>query len=237
MRTRHPNLPQHRPLTIAHRAGNTVEEARHAIALGCDLIETDIWLRNGVLDLRHMHRLGPLPILWERWKIGLDLHPLALTDLLSAIDADSLLFLDLKGTDPRLGQAIVRELRQDAPGRRVALCGREYPQLDAVVDEPEVTVFYSVGDEKEFAEAWPRLEHMEWPAISLHRKLATPEVLDRLNSMNATVVCWDVSTIEQARGLHEMGVDGFTSDNFEMLERIIQKGSAALICSETAGPR
>lgn len=224
----HPGLPQHRPLTSAHRAGNSVQEARYAIDLGCDLIETDIWLRGNKLDLRHMHRLGPLPILWERWKIRLDLHPVALTDLLAAIDVDSLLFLDLKGDNPRLGQAIVRELRQHAPGRRVALCGREYHQLDAVLHEPEVTVFYSVGEKKEFADAWPRLERMEWPAISLHRKLATPEVMDRLDAINATVICWDVSTVEQARQLYEMGVAGFTSDNLTLLERIVAHGANAL---------
>jgi len=234
MTQRHPNLPQHRPLTSAHRAGNTVQEARHAIALGCDLIETDIWLHNDRLDLRHMHRLGPIPILWERWRIRLDTSPLTLNMLLETIDADSLLFLDLKGDDPELGPAIVRELRQRAPGRRVALCGRDYPQLDAVLNEPEVTIFYSVGEEKEFAAAWPRLENMEWPAISIHRKLITPAVMDRLNAMNATVICWDVNTIDQARVLHHMGVDGFTSDNLDLLKNLVDHGAAALIQPETA---
>ena len=233
MQPRHPNLPRHRPLTIAHRAGNSVQEAQHAIALGCDLIETDIWLHNGKLDLRHMHRLGPLPIYWERWRISIGLPRLGFNDLLGAIDEDSLLFLDMKGDDPRLGPAIVNELRQHAPGRRVALCGRSYPQLDAVLDEPEVTIFYSVGEQKEFAAAWPRLEQMEWPAISIHRKLISSEVMDRLNAMNATVICWNVNTTEQARMLHEMGVDGFTSDNLELLQRLVVKGQDALYETDT----
>jgi hypothetical protein len=228
MQTRHPHLPPHRPLASAHRAGNSVQEARHAASLGCDLIETDIWLHNGRLDLRHMHRLGPLPILWERWKVRIERTRLSLSDLLGAVDESSLLFLDLKGDHPGLGSAIVEELRHRAPGRRVALCGRNYPQLDAVIDEPEVTVFYSVGEQKEFAAAWPRLEQMEWPAISIHRKLLTPAVMERLNAMSATVICWDVHTIDQARRLYEMGVDGFTSDNLQMLRCIVEQGPMAL---------
>lgn len=224
----HPGLPRHRPLAIAHRGGNSIEDARYTIALGCDLIETDIWYHKGHLELRHKHRLGPLPILWERWSLALAVNQLTLADLLDTIDEDSLLFLDLKGDDTRLGPAIVDEMRRTRPGRRIALCGRSFPQLDAVLGEPDVTVFYSVGEKKEWAEAWPRLEAMEWPALSLHRKLATPETMARLNAMNATVVCWDVNTLSDARRLRDMGVAGFTSDNLALLHKLVEKGEAAL---------
>ena len=230
----HPGLPSHRPLAIAHRGGNTIEDAQRTIALGCDLIETDIWYRNGHLELRHKHRLGPLPILWERWSLALAINQLKLDDLLDTIDEDSLLFLDLKGEEEELGPAIVEEMRRTRPGHRIALCGRCYPQLDAVLGEPDVTVFYSVGEEREWPEAWPRLEAMPWPALSLHRKLATPATMDRLNAMGATVVCWAVNTVSDARRLREMGVSGFTSDNLALLRQLVEKGDAAL--EETATP-
>lgn len=175
-----------------------------------------------------MHRLGPLPILWERWKIRLALHPLTLADLLDTIDEDSLLFLDLKGEDSRIGPAIIDEMRRTRPGRRIALCGRSYPQLDAVLGEPDVTVFYSVGEEHEWPEAWPRLEAMAWPALSLHRKLATPDTMERLRAMNATVVCWDVNTVSDARRLWDLGVSGFTSDNLTLLRALADQGVDAL---------
>lgn len=224
----HPGLPTHRPLAIAHRGGNSIEDARRTIALGCDLIETDIWYRHGHLELRHKHRLGPLPILWERWSLALAINQLTLADLLATIDEDSLLFLDLKGDEIELGPAIVDEMRRTAPNNRIALCGRSYPQLDAVLGEPDVTVFYSVGEEREWPEAWPRLEAMTSPALSLHRKLATPETMERLNAMNATVVCWDVNTVAHARHLRELGVSGFTSDNLALLGQLVDLGDAAL---------
>jgi hypothetical protein len=228
MRPLHPSLPQHRPLTSAHRAGNSIHEALRADRLGIDLIETDIWLRDEDLDIRHMHRLGPLPILWERWRVRLDIRGLKLRMLLRALDDDALLFLDLKGEEPDLGRVIVDELREHAPDRRVALCGRNYRQLDPLLGEPGVTIFYSVGEAKEWAEAWPRLERMEWPALSLHRKLVSPEVMHRLNAMNATVVCWNVMTAEEAASLYAMGVAGFTSDNIDLLADIARRREAAL---------
>lgn len=228
MRMRQPDLPQHRPLTSAHRAGNSIHEARRAAAVGCDLIETDVWRQGNELEVRHMHRLGSLPILWEKWKIQLDWTRLKLPALLDAMNSDALLFLDLKGKDVDLGVAIVEMLRAHAPERHVVLCSRNYAQLDPVVNEPEVTVFYSVGELQEFAAAWPRLEQMEWPAISMHRKLATPEIVDRLGEIGATIICWDVHTTEQARYLYELGVDGFTSDNLHLLGRIAKLGPKAL---------
>lgn len=224
----HPDLPQHRPLTSAHRAGNRIRDAIHADRLGIDLIETDVWLRDEDLDVRHMHRLGPLPILWERWRVRLDIRGLKLHMLLRALEDDALLFLDLKGEEPDLGTAIVDELRKHAPNMRVALCGRHYPQLDPLVGQPGVTIFYSVGEEKEWAEAWPRLERMEWPALSIHRKLVTPEVMARLKAMNATVISWNVETHEEAARLYTMGVDGFTSDNVDLLADIVRDREAAL---------
>lgn len=224
----HPRLPQHRPLAIAHRAGNAIDDAKRAIRIGCDMIETDVWLRGDNLDVRHMHRLGPLPILWERWRLGIDRKGLKLHELLDATGDDVLLFLDLKGNEPDLGEAVVEEIRRTAPGRHVAVCGRTYEQLDRIIDEPEVIVFYSVGEAKEWDAAWPRLARMEWPALSVHRKLVNGEVMARLKEMNATVVSWDVNTSAYAQLLWELGVDGFTSDNAALLHAMATDGEAGL---------
>lgn len=228
MQRLHPELPQHRPLTIAHRAGNSVREAQRAAAIRCDLIETDIWSRADRLEVRHLHRLGPLPILWEKWRVRIGWPRLTLHELLDALDDEAQLFIDLKGDTADLGLTIVEMLRTHAPARKAVLCSRTYSQLDPLIGEPGVTVFYSVGELKEFAAVWPRLERMEWPAISMHRKLATPETINRLKQMQATIICWNVNTTEHARHLHDLGIDGFTSDNLCMLQQIAERGAAAL---------
>lgn len=226
MSSRDPRLPHHRPLAIAHRGGNSLPAARTAIRLRADMLETDIWLSRGRLEVRHKHRLGP--ILWERWSLGRGWGPqLELRQLLRETPDDALLFLDLKGRELDLGTAILRELRQTAPDRLVAACGRNYTQLDALRDEPNVVLFYSVGEEKEWAEAWPRLEAMRYPALSLRFSLATPQVLDRLHGMGATVVCWGVETFAQLALLDDKGLDGATTDNGALIALINERRDGA----------
>ena len=222
MSSRDPRLPHHRPLAIAHRGGNSLLAAREAIRLRADMLETDIWLSGERLEIRHKHRLGP--ILWERWSLGRGWGPqLELRELLRGTPDDALLFLDLKGEEPELGPAILRELRATAPKRLIAACGRNYAQLDPLRHEPNVVLFYSVGKEKEWAEAWPRLEEMRHPGLSLHFQLATPQVLDRLHEMGATVVCWGVETFADLTRLDDMGLDGATTDHGALIALINER--------------
>lgn len=222
MSPRDPRLPQHQPLAISHRGGNALERARSVLRLGADMLEADIWLHRGRIEVRHMHRLGP--ILWERWKLAPGWgHQLTLRELLQNVPQDILLFLDLKGDDPQLAPALLRELEQSAPGRVIAACGRNYPQLDQLRDHQHVVLFYSVGEEKEWDEVWPRLEAMRYPALSLRFSLATPQVLSRLHAMGATVVCWSVETPTELASLVEMGLHGATTDNGALIALINER--------------
>src|SRR5690606_18883855 len=218
MLTADPRLPDHRPLVIAHRSGNTIARAIEAHRLGADMIETDVWLHQGQLEIRHPNRVGP--VMWERWKIHLGYKRLLLGDLLRETPDESLLFLDLKGDDMGLGPAILQELRRTAPDRLVAVCGRNYAQMDRLIDAPNVILFYSVGEIDEWRDAWPRLEAMRYPALSLRRALATPEVMTRLNDMGVTVVCWGVNTPEHLQALEQLGVRGATTDSPELIRMV-----------------
>jgi len=234
MTSLHPTLPQHRPLAIARRAGNDIRFAQKAFELGCDMVETDVWRYRERLELRHLKTMGPIPLLWDRWT----LRPgwtsrLKLRDLLEATPVDKLLFLDLKGTDLHLAHAIVDDIRVHQPERQIVLCGRTWAQLDEVVNESHVTVFYSVGSDEELATVWSRLEQMTWPAVSIHSRYLTEELMRRFKETNTTVVTWAVNDYEHARRLHEIGVDGFTSDNLDMLAHIAEEREVALI----NGPR
>lgn len=221
MEPRHPALPDERPLAIAHRAGNSTALAEAAIAAGADLLETDVWRYRKRLEIRHIKTMGPVPLLWDRW----ELHPgwgprLQLTGLVNHLAANQRLFLDLKGKDPELGTEIVATLHGLRPDHPVILCGRTWHQLDRVVDHPGVTVFYSVGSDDELAMVWERLTPMRNPAVSIHSRYVTPELMRRFKGIGATVVSWPIDTFDVARRLHDIGVDGFTSDNLELVRRI-----------------
>lgn len=210
-----------KPFGSAHRAGNNRAHALRAIEAGADLLETDIWLHKGRLELRHKQTLGPIPILWEKWSIAPGWTPrYTLRELLHDAPEDILLFLDFKGEEMELGPEVLKELQRSAPGRVVAICGRNYPQLQTIADEPNILCFYSVGDDEEWPTAQELIAASDYPALSIHASLATPDRMTWINELGGVVVCWDVQSEEHMRELRELGVDGFTTDNPKLLTRI-----------------
>lgn len=224
MYSTHPILPNHRPLAIQHRAGNFLAAAAQAIALGVDMLECDLWPFMGRLEIRHAKTIGPLPIYWEKWHIeSIGGRQLSLKQLLLGTPASARLFIDLKGHHPRLGQRVVTNLQRIQPEREIIICGRAWRQLDRIVDVPNVHVFFSVGTEEELARVWPRLERAHQPAISIDYGLLTDETLDRLHNLGATIIAWTVNDPDIAGTLFKRGVDGFTSDNLDLLQRIVTR--------------
>jgi glycerophosphoryl diester phosphodiesterase len=219
----HPILPAVRPLAIAHRGANSAGSIASALDLGADMLEADLWPRLGRLEIRHEKTIGPLPVFWEKWHIeGVGGKPPRLHDILEAAPPEALLFLDLKGQNPDLGERVVEAVTSYQPDRSIILCGRTWRQLDRVEPLEHVNVFYSVGTEDELARVWSRLERQAAPAISIHHGLLTEVVVARLNELRTTVIAWTVNDVAIAKSLFERGIDGFTSDNQDLLAQIVR---------------
>lgn len=237
MTANHPALPNHRPLAVAHRGGNSLDAARDALAYGADLLEADVWPRLGQLEIRHIKTIGPLPIYWEKWYIdSIGGQQLRLRQLVTGLPGDTRLFFDLKGWDPRLGKRLVLAIREADVDRPIILCGRNWRQLDAVRDRDNIHIFYSVGEPDELAKVWPKLERQANPAISIHHRLLTDETIARLRDLEATIIAWTVNDPGIARTLFARGVDGFTSDNRTLLENIVRRREHAFDWSAAALP-
>ncbi len=238
MGTRHPALPAERPLMIAHRAGNDPRLIAGAIAAGADLIEADVWRYRSRLEIRHVKTMGPVPLLWDRWELHPGWRPrFQLAALLGHIPVDQRLFLDFKGKNLDLGPEIVTTIRNLQPERRIIVCGRTWSQLDRLADEPGVCVFYSVGSDEELAGIWERIRPMPHPAVSINRRYLTPDLMRRFKESGTTVVSWAINTLDDAKRFHEMGVDGFTSDNQELIRRVTQLRQRAFDNSPASTPR
>jgi len=234
-------LPRERPLAIAHRAGNDLDYAREAFRAGADLIETDVWSYRGRLELRHVKTMGPMPLLWDRWLLEPGWRRrLVLGDILRELPVEARLFLDLKGNDPDLGRKVVEAIQREQPNheqrRTPILCGRNWRQLVPFSGNPDVVTFYSVGSDEELAAVWDRLRRMPSPAISIHCRYLIPEVIGRLKDLNTTIVTWPINSITSARRLHDLGVDGFTSDNAWLIANIARDRARFLAGPETAPP-
>ncbi|MEJ7900555.1 MAG: glycerophosphodiester phosphodiesterase [Thermomicrobiales bacterium] len=228
MTAKHPILPAHRPLAIAHRAGNNLKLAHVAIEYGADMLETDVWPRLGQLEIRHLKTIGPLPIYWEKWYIdSIGGRQVQLDELVRALPPETRLFLDLKGPNPCLGHRVVEAIAKIQNDRDIILCGRNWRQLDPIERLPNVHVFYSVGDEKQLDRVWQKLQGQAHPAVSIHYRLLTEETIARLHDLHTTIIAWTVNDPAIARSLFELGVDGFTSDNQEMLAAIAQRRERA----------
>ena len=207
-----------RLLAIAHRAGNDLARLRVAEEIGVDLIETDLWYFRRRLEARHVKTLGPVPVLWDRWRLEPGWRPrLQLFELLATVGERTTLFLDLKGRHPGLPGALREALGRLGKVRPVVVCSQRWHLLDALLPYPELGLVYSIGNPRMLRDVWPRLDRLEQPAVSIDQRLLTPETVRAFKERSAAVVTWTVNDEARADELRAWGVDGVISDNVELL--------------------
>lgn len=212
------------PVRVAHRAGNSRRALRRALAARVDWIEADVWLHRGRLVTRHDRSLWRLPITYSRRSIALALLPaLILERLLHATEGtETRVLIDLKGDDPNLPGSIVDVLqRRDARGR-AALCGKKWGPLDhALRIDPEIEVMFSLGTSahlESYVERRADGTAPEW--TSCNHRLLDPRSIERLKAVGSRIIAWTVDSEPRARQLVAWGVDGITSNRYDMLTRL-----------------
>jgi glycerophosphoryl diester phosphodiesterase len=216
------------PLLVAHRAGNAVPRLRMAEALGADLVETDVWLYNGRLEVRHEKTAGPLPVLWDRWSLAPGWSPrFQLADLLELAEPDTTLYFDLKGWNRRLPELVLAVLERHAPGRPYAVSSRNWKLLDLFRGRPEATVLYSVGNRGQFRALIARLERDGPMGVSIHARLLDRRSTRSLTSRGGFVVPWHVTSLAHAQRLLAWGVSGVNVDDLRILRDLKQAPSSA----------
>ena len=200
-------------LRVAHRAGNDLAALAAAVAAGADVVEADVHLRRGRLEVRHAKSLGPLPWLWEPWYLVRD-EPLHLADLAAAVPAGTTLMLDLKGWQPWLGVHVRSAMAGAAP---YAVCSRHWRTLDAFSAVPEVKVVHSVRSRFELRRLGARLgRHRTW-GLAVHRDLLDPPLVRRLRMQAEVVMTWPVDDAACLGEVLRLGVDGVISNRPDVL--------------------
>jgi glycerophosphoryl diester phosphodiesterase len=211
-----------RPLAIAHRAGNELPLLRAAEEAGVDLVEADVWSWRGRLEVRHTKTMGPVPLLWDRWKLAPGwTHRLTLDEVLKTASARTEFMFDLKGSDPLLPDRLIQAVNETAPGRRFTVCSQSWDLLEPFRDHPEVRVAHSIGGEKQLGMVWPRLTWHGHHVISIHRKLLSPQTVRLLKERAEMVFTWPINTAEALREVVDWGVDGVISDSIPLLRELI----------------
>lgn len=204
------------PFLVAHRAGNDLSRLRRAEALGIGLVEADVHLFAGRLEVRHLKTAGPLPVLWDRWRLAPSWTPrLELPTLLAATQPTTELMLDLKGRDVRLAGHVARALA--AAPRVTTVCSRNWALLEPMRRLPHVLIVHSVGSARQLSAVWRLLDDGRLAGVSVHRRLLDARVVARLRTAIDLLLSWPVEDETTARTLAGWGVHGLISQGFERL--------------------
>lgn len=196
---------------VAHRAGNSLARLQHAERLGVALVEADIRLWRGRLEVRHLKTVGPLPILWDKWRLANPFSPrFELRDLLIKARRETQLLLDLKGRNRRLAE-LVRDALPD--GRLVTVCARNRALLEPFADLEHVRLFQSVGSRRQLRTLLRTADGVALDGVSIHERLLDERVIEALQGRGATVMSWPVNSLERAGELARLGIQGLISDD------------------------
>lgn len=204
-------------LAVAHRAGNSLPALAAAVEVGADVVECDVHVSRGRLEVRHSKALGPW--LWDRgpWELTSRRAPqLELSALLAATDAT--LMLDLKGVGA-VGRRTAELLRASSP-RPVLACSRWWPSLEDFAGLAGVRPVLSARGRGDLARLRRRVRVRPPYAVSLHGSLLSAAVVAELHERVELVMTWgvdDLATLDRVVGL---GVSGVISSSSEVLRAV-----------------
>jgi glycerophosphoryl diester phosphodiesterase len=207
-----------RPFIVAHRAGNDLDRLRRAQELGLGVVEADLHLYAGRIEVRHLKTVGPVPVLWDRWTLAPPWAPrLRLDRLLASVRPGTELMLDLKGRDRRLPALVAAALGEHAPGVPVTVCARHWPFLELVSETPGVRPVHSVGARRQLEALRRRFDGRRLHGVSIHRKLLDARTVQDLRRRADVVMTWPVQSREQVRELVGWGVHGLITEIPELV--------------------
>ncbi len=194
---------------IAHRA-NDPEMAQKAFDAGFQKCEVDIAKRfKGRFVLQHQGIKGVLGIGSK-------------VEILKFYKGK--LLADLKHTkfSPGFAPRFIEQFNQlDLPG--IQLCGFDWKDISDISETGDYESFYTLGRSSDFDLLYNSLPYLNPPAgLSVRHTLLTPERITELSGKVPTsngapleIMAWRVNDVTRAHQLHEWGVRGFITDNYE----------------------
>lgn len=196
---------------VAHRAANLAADVLAGLA-AADIVELDVHLHRGRLEVRHAKVLWPTSRLWERWHWVCD-PPEALDAILAAAPVDAHLWFDLKGFTPRLARRVLRAIE----GRSVATIScRSWWVLRPARRRAGVRTARSVGARWQLLVATRRSAPSPDGHV-LADRFANPATVAALRRRHPFVAVWGVTDLERLDELERMGVAAVIADDLTML--------------------
>jgi glycerophosphoryl diester phosphodiesterase len=209
-------------LAVAHRGGNTLAGLRAALDTGVDLVEADVHLYRGALEVRHSRAIGPR-LYWDR-TTGVtrrrDVLVPELAEVLAVTAGDPRLMLDLKGRSLAVAGRVAATLRERMPGIPVAVCTKQWRMLDAFAGDPNVRRIRSAANARQLSRLRARLRGERADGVSIRLRLLTPAIVAELRRSTDLIMAWSVDTEPELDRASEIGVTGVISRNMALLSRL-----------------
>jgi glycerophosphoryl diester phosphodiesterase len=210
-------------LAVAHRAGNNLADLRAALAAGVDLVEADVHLYRGALEVRHRKAVGP-HYYWEpptEVNRRRDLVVPELHEVLEVAAGDPRLMLDLKGPSLAVAPRVAEALRTHAPGVALSVCTKQWKMLDSFTGDPHIGRVLSASDPLQLASLRARLRRERVYGVSIRLSLLTTAVVAEIRRATDRVLAWPVDTEAALARARRVGVTGVISKNLPMLKSIV----------------
>ncbi|MFI7602346.1 glycerophosphodiester phosphodiesterase [Actinoplanes sp. NPDC049681] len=215
-------MADHRMLAVAHRAGNTVAGLRAALTSGADLVEADVHLYRGALEMRHSRALGP-HLFWDRSGGIVRRRTVAvpeLDEILTVAAGDPRLLLDLKGRSRAVAHRVAETLQARCPGVPVAVCTKEWAMLEAFPPQMNVRRILSAASALQLARLRVRMRRERVDGVSIRLRLLSAPVVAELRRATDLVLAWPVDSEAELAHAARLGVTGVISKNMTMVSRL-----------------
>jgi glycerophosphoryl diester phosphodiesterase len=210
-------------LAVAHRAGNNMADLRAALDAGVDLVEADIHLFRGALEVRHRKAIGR-HLFWEKWwevNWRRDLVLPELDDILTELDGNPRLMLDLKGPTLAVAPQVAKMLRDVAPDLPVTVCTKQWRMFHAFDGDPQVRQVFSAANRFQLNRLRRVLRYRRAAGVSIRRQLLTPAITAELRRLVEVVMVWPVDTPVALDHARRLGVTGVISKNLGLLRQLV----------------
>jgi len=175
------------------------------------VVEADVHVFRGRVEVRHEKVLRPFGGRWERWYVlPSDAPRPLLGDILNAVGPRATLLLDLKC----LTQAAARRIRAEVPDSvAVVVSSRSWWTLAAFADRADTPMLRSCGNrlQRWVGVRWPGLG--ERVGLTAHERLLTPEIVARIRRRTPHVYSWAVTSRGRGDALIDSGLSGVVLDD------------------------
>ena len=201
---------------IAHRAGNDPDTAHRALGVA-DLLELDVHLFRGDLEVRHAKVLWPTRRLWEPWTLlPRDAPRPSLESIVDAVPPDASLWIDLKWFTTRLSRRVI----QTTDGRPPSTVSARSWWILRPWRRQRVRTMRSVGSRWQlsavrFVRSWTELD-----GVVIDERLVTDDVIERLRRSTSMIVVWNVTDLRRGLELIDQGVSGLIIDDVALIAEI-----------------